>query len=465
MRKVVELVSAHPYMPNSDPGIKREMLKEIGVQSVEELFADIPEGTRLKKRLQLPPAKSEYQVRREVEAILSRNKTCGDLVSFLGAGCWPHYVPAVCDEINSRSEFLTAYAGDVYSDLGRYQAFFEFQSMIGNLVAMDVVGFPWYSWGSVSADSARMAVMITDRHEILTPRTVSPDRLSIMRRHCEGLADVKLIENDPVSGQASLDDMRSKISSRTAAVYIENPTYLGFVESQCEEISKIAHDHGALLAVGVEPLSLGILTPPGEYGADIVCGEGQPLGIRMNFGGGLLGFLACRDIERFVSAMPHRLISITTTERKGEWGFTYVLPERTMFAARDKARSFTGTATALWAITAAVYLSLLGPNGLRELAEVIMQKSHYAMKRMSEIRGIKVPIFKSCHFEEFTANFDATEKTVSQVNKVLLSSGMIGGKDISKEFPELGNTALYCVTEMHTSADIDRLAAALEEAV
>jgi glycine dehydrogenase subunit 1 len=159
------------------------------------------------------------------------------------------------------------------------------------------------------------------------------------------------------------------------------------------------------------------------------------------------------------------LITLTTTERKGEWGFTYVLPERTMFAARDKAKSFTGTATALWAITAAVYLSLLGPAGVRELAEVIMQKSHYAMKRISEVSGVKVPVFKSCHFEEFTANFDATGKTVSQVNKFLLNSGVIGGKDITDEFPELGNTALYCVTEIHTKADIDKLAAALEEAI
>jgi len=452
-------------MPNSDPEAKREMLNEIGVQSVQELFADIPKRTRLKKRLQLPYSKSEYQVRREIEDILSGNKTSGELITFLGAGCWPHYVPAVCDEINSRSEFLTAYAGDLYSDLGRYQALFEFQSMIGDLLAMDVVSFPWYGWGSVSGDSARMAVMITDRHEILVPRTLSPDRLSVMRGQCEGLADIKLVKNDPESGEVSLEDLKGKISSKTAAVYIENPTYLGFVESQGDEISEIAHDHGALLAVGVEPLSLGVLNPPGEYGADIVCGEGQPLGMRMNFGGGLLGFLACRDVERFVSAVPHRLITITTTERRGEWGFTYVLPERTMFAARDKARSFTGTATALWAITAAVYLSLLGPSGVRELAEVIMQKSHYAMKRMSEIRGIKVPVFKSCHFEEFTANFDGTGKTVSQLNEVLLDSAVIGGKDITKEFPELGETALYCVTEIHTRADIDKLAATLEEAV
>lgn len=455
----------NPYIPNSDPEIKKQMLKEIGVKCVEELFADIPERIRFRKRLELQSPKSEYEVRRYIEGILSRNKTCGELTSFLGAGCWPHYVPAVCDEINSRSEFVTAYAGDVYSDLGRYQALFEFQSMIGDLTAMDIVSYPWYDWGNVCGDAARMATMITDRHELLIPRTISPDRLSVIRAHCEGLADVKLVNNDPESGQLGLEDLKSKISIKTAAVYIENPTYLGFIETRGEEISEIAHSQGALSIVGVEPLSLGVLTPPGEYGADIVCGEGQPLGMHMYFGGALLGFLACRDVERFVSAMPHRLISITTTEQKGEWGFTYVLPERTMFAAREKARSFTGTATALWAITAAVYLSLLGPQGIRELAEVIMQKSHYAIKRISEIRGIRVPIFKSPHFEEFTVNFNGTGKTVSEVNKALLEHGIIGGKDITMEFPELGETGLYCVTEIHSRADIDKLAAALQEAV
>jgi len=458
-------VPAHPYIPNSDPETKREMLNEIGAQSVEELLVDIPERIRVKKKLRLPHSKPECQIRREIEEILSRNKTSRELISFLGAGCWPHYVPAVCDEINSRSEFVTAYAGDVYSDLGRYQALFEFQSMMGDLVAMDVVSYPWYDWASASTDAARMAVTVTGRREILASKTISPSKLSIMRGSCEGFADIKLVNNDTRTGQLNLQDLKTKISARTAGVYIENPTYLGFVETQGGEISRIAHDHGALLIVGVEPLSLGVLTPPGEYGADIVCGEGQPLGMHMNFGGGLLGFLACQDVERLVSTIPHRLISVTTTERRGEWGFAYVLPERTMFAARDKARSLTGTATALWAITAAVYMSLLGPNGLRELAETIMQKAHYAMERLSEIRGIKVPLFEACHFEEFTVSFDGTGKTVAQVNKRLLSSDIIGGKDISNEFPELGNAALYCVTEVHSKADIDKLAATLEVAV
>jgi glycine dehydrogenase subunit 1 len=337
--------------------------------------------------------------------------------------------------------------------------------MIGELVDMDVVSFPWYDWATVAGDAVRMALMVTDRHELLVPRTISPERLSVLRTYCDGQADIRLVECSAETGQLSVEDLRRKISQKTAAVYIENPTYLGFIETGGEEISKIAHGNESLFIVGVEPLSLGILIPPGEYGADIVCGEGQPLGMHMYYGGALLGFLSCRDDERLVSAVPHRLVTITKTEREGESGFAYVLPKRTMFAARDKAKSFTGTGTALWAITAAVYMSLLGPQGMRELAETIMEKSHYAMKRLSEIRGLKVPIFNAPHFEEFTVNFDEVRKSAQEINGALLKSGIIGGKDVAQEFPELGQTSLFCVTEIHTKADIDKLATALQEAV
>ena len=460
--RVVSQMPIHPYIPNSDPETKKQMLDTIGVRSAEELFSTIPEGIRFRKRLDLPHPMSEYEMRRRIEQTLSKNATSSELLSFLGAGCWPHYVPAVCEEISSRSEFLTAYTGDAYSDLGRYQALFEFQSMLGDLTSMEVVTVPTYDWATACGDAARMAAIATGRHEVLVPRTISPERLSVMRNYCGRVAEIRLIEYNPQTGQLSLDDLKTRISSKTAAVYIENPSYLGFVEAQGHEISDVAHRHGALLVVGVEPLSLGVLTPPGEYGADIVCGEGQPLGLRMNFGGASLGFLACRDEERFLSATGHRLITIAKTERKGEWGFTYVLPERSMYAARERAASITGTGAALCAITAAVYLSLLGPQGLRELAETIMQKSHYAMKRISEIRGTKVPCFESAHFEEFTVNF-ASGMTVRDVNRALLKHRIQGGQDISGEFPELGRTALYCVTEVHTKEDIDRLVDALQE--
>ena len=456
----------HPYIPNSVPEIKKEMLTEIGVKSVEDIFnSEIPEDFRFKGELRaLPPPTPESEVRKHVEACLRKNKNINEIISFSGAGCWSHYVPAVCDEINSRSEFLTAYTGNEYSDLGRYQALFEFQSMIGDLVALDVVTFPVYDWATAAGDAVRMAIAVTGRHEILVPKTICPDRLSVMKIYCGPQADIKLVDYDKETGQLNLEDLKRKISSRTAGVYMENPTYLGFVETEGEEIGGIAHDHGALFIVGVEPLSLGVLTPPGEYGADIVCGEGQPLGMHVYFGGALLGFIACRDYERLVSATGHRLVTITKTIRK-EWGFTYVLPERSMFAAREKSVTITGTATVLWAITAAVYMSLLGPQGMRELAETIMQKSHYAIKRISSVSGVKAPMFKSCHFEEFTVNFDETGKSVREVNKVLLKHGILGGKDITKEFSELGNTALYCVTETHSKEDIDKFIVALEEVV
>jgi glycine cleavage system P protein (glycine dehydrogenase) subunit 1 len=453
-------MSIHPYIPNSEPETKRQMLREIGVRNVEELFAVIPERAQFKKALNLPEPISEHQLMKRVKAILSKNKTSGEIVSFLGAGCWPHYVPAACDEINSRSEFLTAYTGDVYSDLGRFQALFEFQSMIGELVGLDAVTFPTYDWPTAAGDAVRMAAIATGRCEVLVPRTISSDRLSVIRGFCRRLSS---IDYDRNTGQLDLEDMRKKLSSDTAAIYVENPTYLGFIETQLEDIGEIAHKNGTLLIVGVEPLSLGVLTPPGEVGADIVCGEGQPLGLHMNFGGALSGFLACRDEVRFLEATGHRLITITKTRRKGELGFAYVLPERSMFSSREKSASITGTGTALWAITAAIYLALLGPKGIQELAEVIMQKAHYAMRRMAKLKGVRVPLFASTHFEEFTVNFDGIGKTVREVNKALLKRGIQGGKDISKEFPELGNTALYCVTEVHSMEDIDSLIEALGE--
>jgi len=455
--------AVHPFIPNSAPKTKQSMLKEIGVESVDELYHDIPERFMMKRNLDLPKALSEYEVRSQVMALLSKNKSFYEMPSFLGAGCWPHYVPAVCDEIIGRGEFLTSYTGDAYIDLGRFQALFEFQSMIGELVGLDAVSWPMYDWATVCGEAARMASRITGRQELLAPKTMNPERLSAMKNYCERLIDVKLIGYDSVTGQLDLDDLKNKISSKTAAVYIENPSYLGFVEAQGEEISNIAHERGALSVVGVEPLSLGVLAPPGEYGADIVIGEGQPLGVHMNYGGGVMGILACRDEERFLAEMPTLLLTITRTQRDDEYGFDWwALPKRLHYESREKGKSFTGTNAALWGISAAVYMALLGPQGIRELGEVIMQKSHYAMKRISEIKRIKVPIFNSTHFEEFTINFDRTKKTVSSVNRALLRRGIQGGKNITNEFPELGESALCCVTEIHTKEQIDKLAAALE---
>jgi len=456
----------YPYIPNSVSKVKKQMLKEVGAKSMEDFFEDIPEKLRLKKNMNLPnPLLSEYSLRRHIEGILSKNKTCQEYLNFLGAGCWQHYVPAVCDEVNQRGEFLTAYAGEPYDDHGRFQALFEYASMMGELLNMDVVNVPTYDGLQATATSICMASRITDRHEVLVSRTISADLLSKIRDYCKPEIEVNLLDYDSETGQLDLNSLKTEISSKTAAVYFENPSYLGFIETHGDEISKIAHEHGTICIVGVDPISLGILAPPIEYGADIVCGDIQPLGMHMQFGGGHAGFIATRDEEKYVAEYPSRLFGIAPTSIEGEYGFGDVFYERTSFALREKGKEFVGTASALWGITAGVYLALMGPQGMREIGEGIMQRSQYAMLQLSKIKGVEVPIFQSTHFKEFIVNFDDTGKTVAEINKALLKHKIFGGKDLTKEFPELGDSAIYCVTEVHTKDDIDRLASALKEVV
>jgi len=458
----------HPYIPNSVPEIKEAMLDEIGATDAGELYAQmIPERLLLKAPMELPePLPSELDLRRHVEGILAGDSDCEEYLSFLGGGCWRHHVPEVCDVIASRSEFLTAYAGGIYSDLGRCQAMFEFQSLIGELVDMDVSCVPTYDWGAAAGNAVRMASRITDRREILVPRIISPARLSIISNFCDSAhrpsrIDIKLVDYDAETGALDMGDLEDKISERTAGVYFENPSYLGVIEHHCEEITKMAHDHGAVAVAGVDPTSLGVLAPPGEYEADICCGEAQPLGIHMYAGGGSCGFLASRDEERFVGEYPAKMLGITGTSVEGEYGFGQCVYERTSYMARESAKDWVGTTTGLWAIVSAVYMSLMGPQGMRELGEAVLLKSHYAAELLEEIDGVSVP-FRG-FFKEFPVNFDATGRRVSEVNGALLERGIFGGKDVSGEFPDLGQSGLYCVTEVHTRADLLRLAGALRE--
>jgi len=215
--------------------------------------------------------------------------------------------------------------------------------------------------------------------------------------------------------------------------------------------------------VGVDPISLGILAPPAHYGADIVCGDIQPLGVHMNFGGGQAGFIATRDEEKFVMEYPSRLFGIAKTSVEGEWGFGDVAYDRTSFGVREKGKEFVGTAAALWGITAGVYLALMGPQGMEEIGRHILQKSQYAMKRMAAIHGVRAPRFQAAHFKEFVVDFTATGKTVCGINEALLQRGIFGGRDLGEDFPGLAGQALYCITELHTQEDIDTLAGALTE--
>ncbi|MBW2057931.1 MAG: aminomethyl-transferring glycine dehydrogenase subunit GcvPA [Deltaproteobacteria bacterium] len=454
----------YPYIPNSAPKVRTGMLREIGVKDVGELYSEIPPGLRLDGRLKIPePLLSEFDLRRHVESLLFKNKTCKEYINFLGGGCWQHFVPAVCDEINSRGEFLTAYAGGTYSDHGKHQAWFEFQSLLAELIDMDVVGFPTYDWSTAATSSVLMACRLTNRKEIIVPRNLHPEKLSQMKNFCKAAASVRQVGYDTRTGQMDLEDLREKVSSATAAVYFENPGYLGGIESHGREISRIAHANGALSVVGVDPISLGLLAPPSKYGADIVCGDVQPLGVHMYCGGGLCGFIGSRDDERYMAEYPTLLETIGPTEREGEWGFGWATLERTSYVKRELSEDFTGTSTGLWAITAAVYLALLGPQGMRDVGEAIMQKSHYAMKRLATLDGVRAPVFECATFKEFVVNFDDTGRSVKEINMALLDEGIFGGKDLSEDFPELSQSALYCVTEVISKENIDRLVTSLGE--
>lgn len=452
----------YPYIPNSVPAVKAEMMAEVGVGDLDELYRDVP--PELRYQLELPsPLLSECELDRHVREILAHNHTCQEYLSFLGAGCWPHYVPAVCDEINQRSEFLTAYAGEPYEDHGRFQALFEYASMVAELVGMEVVSIPTYSGGQAAATALRMAARITGRPEVLVPRIMNPDRFRLMCNYCRPDVELLTVAYDGRTGALDLDYLRSKISARTAAVYVDVPSYFGLLEPHAQEIAALAHEVGALSVVAVDPISLGVLAPPSDYGADIVCGELQPLGIHMQFGGSLAGFIATRDEERFLREYPSRLFGIAPTRVPGEYGFGDVAFGRTSFALREKAKEFVGTAAALWGITAGVYLALMGPRGMQELGKGVMQRAAYAIRLLSDIPGLRIPVRGGVVFKEFLVNFDDTGRTVADVNRALLARGIFGGKDISAEFPELGQSALYCVTEVHTRRDIEKLAAALRE--
>lgn len=463
---MTEARGAHPYIPNSAAAVQQEMLREIGAGSIEELFDGIPEALRLGRPLDLPqPILAERDLRHHIDTIMGRNAHTADTLSFLGGGCWQHDVPAVCDTINQRDEFLTAYGGDTYADYGKYQAIFEFQSLIGELVGMEMVSAPVYDWAAATVSALMMAGRITGRRTVLLPDTISRQRLRQFENTAAVWLDPVLVRHDPATGLLDLDDLRAKLGADTAAVYIENPSYLGVIETQAKEIADLAHAAGALSVVGVDAISLGVLEAPANYGADIVVGETQPLGVRMQYSGGLCGFIASRDDPAYVMEYPYLMVSIAPGRTPGEWGFGWSTMARTSYDQRELSRDYTGTTQWLWGITAAVYLSLLGPQGMRELGEGISQRAHYAMRRLGQIPGVKAPLFAGHHFKEFIVNCDDTGKSIQEINAALREQKIFGGHDLSAEFPELGQSALYCVTEVHTKADIDRLAEALREVV
>jgi glycine dehydrogenase subunit 1 len=450
----------HPYIPNSVPEVMQQMLTDVGIADIDALFTELPVQSDLPD---LPGPLTEYELWRHIHTILSKNRD--DLLIFCGAGCWPHYVPAVVDEIINRTEFKTAYLGLPEPEKGKMQALFEYQSLMAELIGLDVVNNSVYDWSTSAGEAANMARRLTGRPQIVLPENISPDRLGVIRAYTEPSgARVDRVAFGP-SGRIDLDALREKIGSDTAGVYIENPSYMGVIEDQVGQLAEMTHAAGAQFIVGVDASSLGILQPPGEYGADIVVGEAQPLGLHMNYGGNFLGIFGCRADAEYIDQLPGYVGAIAPTVNGENRGYLDTLWDRRhFFGQRENATSMIGPASNLCAIGAAVYMSLLGPGGMKDLGESIIAKANYAMRGIGEIPGLTSPVLTGSHFKEFQVNFDGCGKTAAAVNKRLYQDyGVIGGKDLSEEYPHLGQTALFCVTEVHSTGDIHRLVQALSE--
>ena len=453
-----------PYIPNSEEKVQQEMLDFIGVKSVEELIADIPEEMRLTKPMDLPEALTdEAGLVRHVNGMLNKNRSAQDLTCFLGAGCYNRYVPALVDEVVNRSEFLTAYAGEPYEDHGRFHVMFEYQSMMAELLDMDVCNVPNYDGAQAVGTALRMAGRITHRKEVLIPKNINPDTLTAVKTYLDhGTMKITYVDYNPKTGRICLDSLKEKLTDNVAAVLIMNPNFFGVIEDKAAQIAELAHEKGALMVAYVEPSTLGLLTPPSQSGADIACGDIQGLGLHMNYGGGVAGFIASCDAPTFVDEYPSRLFGIAPTDEK-EWGFGDVLWERTSFANRDSAKEFVGTHAALWGIAAGVYLASMGPQGMKELGEAVVQRLSCLKKVLSGVKGVSLDKFSGTPYQEVTVDFSASGKTVAEINEKLLEKGILGGYDLGKKFPELEGCMLLAVTEQTSAEDIKALAAALSE--
>ena len=458
----------HPFMANSALISYQEMMKVAEVSDIEELFEQIPQDHRFVGKWKFEDQiASEASLHKHLTEILSKNKSGQDFTNYLGAGCWQHYVPAICDEMVQRTEFSTPVWGTPSSDHGRNQVWFEFCSQLGELVSMDFVGLPLYSYGAAAGHAIRMAARINGRKRVLIAGSVDPERLKVIKTYCgyselDGYIEIEMVAIDEKTGGIDLADFRAKIKDDVTAFYCESPNYFGILESSAKSIAEITSGAGAEFIIGVDPITLGVVIAPGDFGADIVVGTTQSLGVHMNAGGGVGGFIATRDEERYAREYPTLQVSLTETIVPGEMAFGLTLFEQSSYGSREHGKDWTGNSVYLWTVANATYMSLLGPSGFKDIGEAILQRSHYAAKKIGEIPGVKVK-WSGGFFKEFIVDFNATKKSVAQINKALLAKKIFGGKDLSEEFTQYGQSALYCVTEIHTQADIDALVEALKE--
>lgn len=436
------------YIPATDTD-RAEMLEAVGVPDIDTIFEQIPAEAKMAKPYDLPQGLSEQDIVALMEELSSRNKNLGELVSFLGAGAYDHFVPSVVDAIISRSEFYTAYTPyQPEASQGVLQSIYEYQSTIAALTQMDMSNASLYDGGTAVGEVAIMATATTNRKRIIVSKAVHPNYREVLTTYTADLG-IEIAEIDFTDGVTNLDALKKELSDTSAAVIVQYPNFFGSVEDLAA-IGDAARAAGAMFIVVANPISLGLLTPPGAYGADIVVGEGQPLGIPIGFGGPYLGFFACK--QEHMWKMPGRIVG-ATVDTEGRTAYTLTLQTREQHIRREKATSNICTNEALIALAATVYLAALGKNGLMQVADLCFQKAHYANKQIVEKTGCS-GAWNAPFFNEFVVK---TNKPVAEINKTLLENGILGGLDLGKFYPELENHMLICTTEKRTKAQIDRL--------
>ncbi|MFO0926184.1 MAG: aminomethyl-transferring glycine dehydrogenase subunit GcvPA [Gemmataceae bacterium] len=435
----------------------RAMLASIGAASVEELFAGIPADVRLGRPLALPPAMTEIELTRHLQQQAARNRSAADAVCFLGGGAYDHFIPAVVDALAGRSEYYTAYTPyQAEASQGSLQAFFEFQTLICQLTDLEVANASLYEGGTAVTEAVIMAMGETRRHgKVLVADSVHPDYRATLQTYLANL-DTQVVTVPTPAGFVDPDDLKKQLDDQTACVVVQHPNFFGCLE-EVEAIAAAAHAAGALFIVSFDPISLGVLKRPGQYGADIAVAEGQCLGNSLSFGGPYLGLLACR--ERFLRKLPGRVVG-QTVDRNGKRCWVLTLQTREQHIRREKATSNICTNQGLMALKSAIYLAALGPQGLKETAELCVRKAHYAASQLSQIDGLRLR-FDRPFFKEFVLESD---RPVPELLAALVDDGYLAGLPLGRAYPALDDSFLVAVTEKRTRAEIDGLAGSLRAA-
>jgi glycine dehydrogenase subunit 1 len=448
------------YVLNT-PGDQKAMLAKIGVSSVEDLFANIPAALRLKRPLAIPPALGEMELQQHISRLASRNQSASDAVSFLGGGAYDHFIPSVVDAVAGRGEFYTAYTPyQAEASQGTLQAVFEYQTLMCQLTGLEVANASLYEGGSGVAEAVLMALGITQRTgEVLVAESVHPEYRATLATYVANLNCRVRVLHTP-DGFLNPDIVDAAVNDQTVAVIAQSPNFFGHLE-EMQAIGHVAHQVGAVFIACFDPVCAGVLKRPGDYGADIAVAEGQGLGVPLQYGGPYLGILACRNESAYLRKIPGRLVG-QTTDRNGKRCWVLTLQTREQHIRREKATSNICTNQGLLALRAAVYLTALGPQGLKETAELCVHKAHYAMQKLCEIPGVK-PRFHGRPFaKEFTLRVNAN---VPDLLAKLRAAGYHAGLPLGRWYPQFANCVTVAVTEKRTKAEIDGLAAALAAAV